>query len=49
MLDFLNEKLEWREHRDYTINQVRDIKTKCFKTPKKKLWVGATKEIVNVQ
>lgn len=49
MLDFLNEKLEWREHRDYTINQVRDIKTKCFKNPKKKLWVGATKEIVNVQ
>jgi hypothetical protein len=49
MLDFLNEKLEWREQRDYTINSVRDIKTQCFKNPRKKLWTGATREITNVQ
>ena len=34
LLDFLNEKLEWREQRDYSINQVKDIKTKCLKIPK---------------
>jgi serine/threonine protein kinase len=43
MMDFLNEKLEWREQRDYTINQVKDIKTRNFRNPKKKLWVGATR------
>lgn len=48
MLDFLNERLEWREQRDYTISQVKDIKTKCFKNPKNKLWIGPTKEISNV-
>lgn len=48
MMDFLNEKLEWREQRDYSINQVKDIKTKNFKNPKKKLWVGATRNIQQV-
>lgn len=43
MLDFLNEKLEWREQRDFTIVQVKDIKTKCLRNPKRKLWVGPTK------
>ena len=28
---------------------MRDIKTKCFKNPRKKLWTGATREITNVQ
>jgi len=28
---------------------VRDIKTKCFKNPRKKLWVGTTHDIANVQ
>ena len=49
MLDFLNEKLEWRENREYTISQVKEIKTKCFKQPKKMLWVGATREIEQVR
>lgn len=49
MMDFLNEKLEWREQRDYTINQVKDIKTRNFRNPKKKLWVGATRNIAQVQ
>ena len=48
MMDFLNEKLEWREQRDYTINQVKEIKTKNFRNPKKKLWVGATRNITQV-
>ncbi len=48
MLDFLNEKLEWREQRDYTIVQVKDIKTKCLKSPKRKLWVGPTKGVKEV-
>jgi serine/threonine protein kinase len=49
MLDFLNEKLEWREQRDYSINQVKDIKTKCLKNPKKKLWIGPTHGIPEVE
>lgn len=49
MLDFLNEKLEWREQRDYTIAQVKDIKTKCLKNPKRKLWVGPTKGVKEVE
>jgi len=48
MLDFLNEKLEWREQRDYTINQVKDIKTKCLKSPKRRLWVGPTAKITEM-
>ncbi len=48
MLDFLNEKLEWREQRDFTIVQVKDIKTKCLRNPKRKLWVGATKHCKEV-
>lgn len=28
---------------------MRDIKTKCFKNPRKKLWIGATRDIENVQ
>ena len=31
ILDFLNEKLEWREQRDFTILQVKDIKNKCLR------------------
>jgi hypothetical protein len=45
----LNEKLEWREQRDYTIHQVKDIKTKCIKYPKRRLWVGATKGVREVE
>ena len=48
MLDFLNEKLEWREQRDFTIVQVKDIKTKCLRNPKRKLWVGPTKQVKEV-
>ena len=48
-LDFFNEKLEWREQRDYSINQVKDIKTRCFKYPQKRLWVGPTKNVQNLE
>lgn len=49
MLDFLNEKLEWREQRDYTIVQVKEIKTRCLKNPRKRLWVGPTKGVAEVE
>ena len=29
--------------------QVKDIKTKCLKSPKRKLWVGPTKGVKEVQ
>ena len=48
MLDFLNEKLEWREQRDYSINQVKDLKNKCLRAPKRRLWVGPTKSITEM-
>jgi hypothetical protein len=35
--------------RDYSINQVKDIKTKCLKQPQKKLWVGPTAGITEVE
>ena len=49
MLDFLNEKLEWREQRDFTITQVKEIKTKCLRSPKKRLWVGPTHGVKEVE
>lgn len=45
MLDFLNEKLQWRDNKEYTITKVKEIKSKCFTNPKKSLWMGTTKEI----
>ena len=49
ILDFLNEKLEWREQRDYTIVHVKEIKTRCLRNPKRKLWVGPTKNVKEVK
>lgn len=48
-MDFLNEKLEWREQRDYSIVQVKDIKTRCLRKPRHKLWVGPTKGVKEVE
>ena len=33
ILDFLEEKLEWRENRDYTMEAVKAIKTRCLDNP----------------
>jgi hypothetical protein len=30
ILDFLNEKLKWREQKDYTMDEVKAIKTDCM-------------------
>jgi tau tubulin kinase len=33
ILDFLDEKLEWRENREYTMDAVKSIKTRCLDNP----------------
>jgi hypothetical protein len=33
ILDFLDEKLEWRENREYTMDAVKSIKTRCLENP----------------
>jgi len=38
ILDFLEEKLVWREVKEYTMDEVKDIKTKCIKNPERYLW-----------
>jgi hypothetical protein len=48
ILDFLNEKLKWREQKDYTMDEVKGIKTDCLSNPKEKLWI-ATKHLVEVR
>ncbi len=47
ILDFLQEKLIWREEKALTMDQVRDLKKKCLQKPKKMLWLrnSNTKEI----
>ena len=48
ILDFLNEKLKWREQKDYTMDEVKTIKTDCMSKPEEKLWI-ATKHMVEVK
>ncbi len=48
ILDFLNEKLKWREQKDYTMDEVKTIKTDCMSKPEEKLWI-ATKNMVEVK
>jgi len=38
ILDFLNEKLKWREQKEYTMDEVKNIKIECLGNPKEKLW-----------
>ena len=60
ILDFLNEKLLWREQKkekltpgedaSYTMEEVRLIKEECInKNPGEKLWRGPTRHIEEVQ
>jgi hypothetical protein len=60
ILDFLNEKLLWREQKkeivapgedaSYSMDEVREIKTQCLLVdPVKHLWRGATKYIPEVR
>ena len=48
ILDFLEEKLIWREVKEYTMDEVKDIKTKCLKNPEGYLW-KKTKNIMDVK
>ena len=38
ILDFLEEKLVWREVKEYTMDEVKEIKTRCLKDPNRLLW-----------
>jgi len=48
ILDFLDEKLLWRENKEYTMDEVKTIKTNCLKNPEKLLW-KQTKNTVEVR
>ena len=48
ILDFLEEKLVWREVKEYTMDEVKDIKTRCLKAPERLLW-DKTKNIQEVK
>lgn len=48
ILDFLNEKLKWREQKEYTMDEVKNIKTDCLNNPEEKLWI-VTKNIPEVK
>ena len=48
ILDFLREKLTWREQKEDSMEQVKEIKTQCLEDPENFLWV-ATKDILEVK
>jgi uncharacterized membrane protein len=48
ILDFLNEKLKWREQKEYTMEEVKNIKTECLNKPDEKLWI-VTKDVPEVK
>lgn len=48
ILDFLNEKLKWREQKEYSMDEVKKIKTECMSNPEEKLWI-VTKDIPEVK
>jgi hypothetical protein len=48
ILDFLNEKLKWREQKEYTMDEVKNIKTECLNNPEEKLWI-VTKDVQEVK
>jgi hypothetical protein len=48
ILDFLNEKLRWREQKEYTMDEVKNIKIECLSNPNEKLWVE-TKHLMEVR
>jgi hypothetical protein len=43
ILDFLNEKLKWREQKEYTMEEVKNIKIECLGNPREKLWIETSK------
>jgi hypothetical protein len=44
----LNEKLKWREQKEYTMDEVKHIKTDCLNNPEEKLWI-ITKDVPEVK
>ena len=48
ILDFLNEKLKWRDQKESTMDEVKNIKKECFDNPVQKLWI-ATRHLQQVR
>ena len=48
ILDFLRENLKWREQKEYSMDQVKKIKTHCLQNPENMLW-SATKSLPEVR
>ncbi len=48
ILDFLNEPLPWRYCKDNNANDVRDVKAKCFASPREHMWVSTTKSLPEI-
>ena len=49
ILDFLNEQLPWRNCKDNKVDDVRDVKIKCFKEPEKYIWTSTTSKMSEVR
>jgi hypothetical protein len=44
----MNEKLKWREQKEYTMEEVKNIKHECLSKPEEKLWI-VTKDVIEVK
>ena len=49
ILDFLNEELPWRSCKDNKVDDVRDVKIRCFQDPEKNLWKTTTSKMPEVR
>ncbi len=49
ILDFLNERLPWRNCRDNKADEVRDVKAQCLNEPEKYLWCTTTSWMTEVR
>lgn len=49
LLDFYNEPLKWRENKNLSMNQVKEIKEECIKDAKNKLWSSETEDLIEVR
>lgn len=49
ILDFLNEELPWRSCKDNKVDDVRDVKIKCFQDPERYIWKTTTSKMQEVR
>ena len=49
LLDFYNESLKWRENKNLTMDQVRDIKQRCLDDPENLLWSRETIDMPEIR